>query len=68
MKNITVIAKDRSAVQDAVATELNKVGLSVIGIISAIIGCWAVACFAAGLVSSGGVVNLVSDFIVSFTG
>lgn len=68
MKNTTVIAKDRSIAQDTVTTELNKVGIGAISIASALIGCWAVACFVSGMVASGGAVNFVSNYIVSLVG
>ncbi len=62
MKN-TTMTKTRSAANEKVSTELNKVGAHAVTLSSALIGCWAVACLTSGIISSGGPAGLVSNFI-----
>ena len=68
MKNTTAITKERSAAIDNVSVELNKVGACAIGVSSAVIGCWAVACLASGMISSGGPVAIMSNFVSALVG
>ena len=68
MKNTTTITKERSIANENVSLELNKVGVHAVTISSAMIGCWAVACLASGMISSGGPVNLVSNFVSALIG
>ncbi len=68
MKNTTAITRERSAAIDNVSVELSKVGVGAVGISSALIGCWAVACLASGMISSGGPASLVSNFVSALIG
>lgn len=68
MKNATTITRERSRAIDNVSVEISKVGVSVIGITSALIGCWAVVCLFSGMISSGGPAGLVSNFISALAG
>ena len=68
MKNTTTITKERSVANENVSLELNKVGVHAITISSAMIGCWAVACLASGMISSGGPAGLVSNLVSAFAG
>ncbi len=68
MKNTTTITRAKSIAQENVSLELNKVGVHAVTISSAIIGCWAVACLASGVISSGGPAGLVSNFVSTFIG
>jgi len=68
MKNTTTITRAKSIAQENVSLELNKVGVHAVTISSAIIGCWAVACLASGVISSGGPAGLVSNFVSAFIG
>lgn len=68
MNNTTAITKERSIANENVSLELNKVGVHAVTITSAMVGCWAVASLASGMISSGGPVNLVSNFVSAFTG
>jgi len=67
MKN-TTIAKTRSAANENVSIEINKIGVQAVAFSSALIGCWAVACLASGMISSGGPVNLVTNFVSAVIG
>ncbi len=68
MKNTTTITRERSLANENVSLELNKVGVHAVTITSAMIGCWAVACLASGMISSGGPAGLVSNFVSAFIG
>lgn len=68
MKNATAITRDKSVALDTVSVANGKVGVGVIGVASVLIGCWAVVCLAAGLMSSGGATNLVANFITAVIG
>ena len=47
---------------------MNKVGIHAITISSALIGCWAVACLASGMISTGGPAGLVANFVSAVIG
>lgn len=49
-------------------TEVSKVSLTVVGVFAAIVGVWSLACIVGGLVSSGGVGNLISAWFTAVTG
>ena len=68
MKNTTTITKVETAGKENISLEFNKVGVASIGITSAFIGCWAVACLVSGMVSSGGPVSLVANFVRTLVG
>ncbi len=68
MSQTTATSKDRSIARENVGVELNKVAVGAIGISSAIIGCWAVACLSSAMISSGGPVSLVSHFVSAVIG
>jgi len=68
MKNTTTTTRERSVANENVSTELNKVGVHAITISSALIGCWAVACLASGMLSSGGPAGLVANFVSAVIG
>lgn len=70
MKTTTTQNKISTIVKENVQTaiELQKIGASVIGVSSVLIGGWAVACMTAALNASGGPVNLATDYIRALIG
>ncbi len=68
MTKVTTTTKETSAVNDNASLEVSKSGVAVVGISSAFIGCWAVACLVSGMISSGGPVSLVSNFVTAVIG
>ncbi len=48
--------------------ELHKVGATVVGITSLLIGGWAVACMTAGVIASGGPLALATEYIKAIVG
>lgn len=68
MKKSTTITREKSAAIDNVNVEISKVGIGAIGVVSAVIGCWAVACLFSGMISSGGPAGLISNLLSAITG
>ncbi len=68
MNNTTEIAKTRSAALDNANVEISKAGLNTMGIASALIGCWAVACVVSGMIASGGPVSLLLNYVSAVIG
>ena len=54
--------------ESAVSTEIPKVAVTAIGIASAAIGIWAVACMVAGMINSGGPLELIAQFFKAVSG
>ena len=51
-----------------VTTEISKAGIYTVGIASALIGIWGLACFAGGLVASGGPLSHVGSWFKAVAG
>lgn len=58
------VSKERT---DA-ATEVSKVSIAVVGIFAAMVGLWSLACIVGGIMSSGGVSQLLSSWFKAVTG
>ncbi len=69
MKTILSTEKTSSSVNQKVdvSTEMSKVGIYSIAVAAGIIGCWAVVCLVAGMLNSGGPLQLVSNLFIAFT-
>ncbi|MFZ5775450.1 MAG: hypothetical protein ACOY3Z_08215 [Thermodesulfobacteriota bacterium] len=52
----------------SITSEVSGGALTVMGTASALVGLWAVACFVAAMVQSGGPISLVKDWISAVTG
>ena len=70
MKNTTGMDRSRTASTAAtnVSTEISKTGITAVGIIAGIIGCWAIASIVAGVVNSGGPVDLATSLFKAING
>jgi hypothetical protein len=68
MNTTHTIEKNRSHVKADAATEISKVSICAIGIPAGLIGCWATACFVGGLISSGGPIGLMTDYLKAVIG
>jgi small-conductance mechanosensitive channel len=49
-------------------TEISKAGIYTVGIVSALIGLWGLACFVGGIAASGGPLSLVGNWFKSISG
>ena len=70
MKETTVYARTRVRTDEKVAatTEISKAGMYTVGIVSAMIGVWGLACFVGGLVASGGPLAFVGNWFKAVAG
>jgi hypothetical protein len=70
MKNIPGIDKSRATGSAAtnISTEISKTGITAIAITAGIIGCWAVASMIAGVINSGGPVDLIASLFKAISG
>jgi hypothetical protein len=50
------------------ATEVSKVSITVVGVFATIVGLWSLACIVGGIMSSGGVSELVSAWFKAVAG
>jgi hypothetical protein len=68
MKNATAISREKSVALDTISVGNGQVGVAVIGVTSVLIGCWAVVTLIAGMVTSGGPGELLSNLFKAITG
>lgn len=63
-ENKQVVSSERT---DA-ATEVSKVSITVVGVFATIVGLWSLACIVGGVMSSGGVTELLSAWFTAVSG
>lgn len=70
MKNSRCVDKIRATnnATTNVSTEISKTGITAIGITAGIIGCWAVTSMIAGVINSGGPVDLMASLFKAISG
>ncbi len=70
MRETKVIARPQVRVGGKVdaSSEISKAGMYTVGIASALIGIWGLACFVGGMIASGGPLAFVADWFRSVTG
>ena len=70
MKGTTVNTRIKAQAGEKVTStsEVSKAGMYTVGVASALIGIWGLACFVGGLVASGGPLSLVGNWFKSVTG
>ena len=68
MKNSITKEQARTRAINNSTNEISKVAVSAIGISAGLIGAWAVDCVIAGISSSGGPVELVSNLFKAIAG
>ena len=70
MKNTAVNTRTQVQTGENVsaASEVSKAGVYTIGIISALIGLWGLACFVGGMVASGGPLSFVGNWFKAVAG
>lgn len=70
MKDTKVIARPqvRVGAQVDAATEISRAGMYTVGITSALIGIWGLACFVGGLIASGGPLSFVANWFRAVSG
>ena len=69
MKNTSAIVRTKVRTGEKAATgEISKAGIYTVGIASALIGIWGLACFVGGLVASGGPLAMVGNWFKAVAG
>lgn len=69
MKNTTDMNRSRTATAATNAsTEISKTVITAVGIIAGIIGCWAIASMIAGVINSGGPIDLATNLFKAING
>ena len=70
MKNTAVNTRTQAHTGENVSatTEVSRAGMYTIGIVSALIGAWGLACFVGGLVASGGPLSFVGNWFKAVAG
>ena len=61
MNRIIAINKEQSVAQKSAGMINDKMAVGVIGVVSVLIGCWAIVCLIAGSVASGGPGGLMAN-------
>lgn len=69
MKTILSAEKTQSSANQKVdvSTEMSKIGIYSIAIAAGIIGCWAVISLIAGMINSGGPLQLINSLFTAMT-
>lgn len=70
MKNATVNTRTQVQTGENVSatSEVSKAGIYTVGIVSAIVGVWGFACFAGGMISSGGPLSFIGNWFKAVAG
>ena len=68
MKDNILTNKLKTGTQTDAASEISKVAVSAIGISACVIGIWAVASVIAGISTSGGPIDLISNLFKAIFG
>ena len=64
----TTLTRTRVNDQAQVGAEVSKGAIATVGVASALIGLWAVACFVGGMLASGGPLAVCRAWISAVTG
>lgn len=64
----TALTRTRVTEQAAADTNVSKGALTALGVASALVGLWAVACFVGGMLASGGPIALARAWVSAITG
>ena len=66
--NAAVRVRTRNAEKVNVKSEVNKVAIGTLAIAAGLVGAWVVTAFVAGIMASGGVVPMISNWIHAVIG
>ncbi len=66
--NTAVKVRTRQAENANVKTEVNKVAIVSLAVAAGLVGAWVVTAFVAGIVASGGVAPMVSNWVQAVFG
>jgi len=60
--------KTRTKENATATTEISRAGIYTVGIASALIGVWGLACFVGGMIASGGPLSFVGNWFKAVAG
>lgn len=60
--------RTRASEKATASAEISKAGIYTVGIASALIGIWGLACFVGGMVASGGPLSFVGNWFKAVAG
>lgn len=66
--NAAVKVRTKSSEKVNVSTEVNKVALATLTVAAGLIGAWVITAFVAGMLASGGLVPMISNWLQAVIG
>lgn len=66
--NAAVKVRTKSGERVNVSTEVNKVAIGTLAVAAGLVGAWVITAFVAGMLASGGLVPMISNWIQAVIG
>lgn len=66
--NAAVKVRTKSGERVNVSTEVNKVAIGTLAVAAGLVGAWVITAFVAGMMASGGLVPMISNWIQAVIG
>jgi hypothetical protein len=66
--NAAVKVRTKSSEKVNVSTEVNKMALATLTVAAGLVGAWVITAFVAGMLASGGLVPMISNWIQAVIG
>ena len=66
--NAAVKVRTKSGERVNVGTEVNKVAIATLAVAAGLVGAWVITAFVAGMLASGGLVPMISNWIHAVIG
>lgn len=66
--NAAVKVRTKSGEKVNVSTEVNKVAVGTLAVAAGLVGAWVITAFVAGMMASGGLVPMISNWIQAVIG
>lgn len=66
--NAAVKVRTKSGERVNVTTEVNKVAIATLAVAAGLVGAWVITAFVAGMMASGGLVPMISNWIHAVIG
>ncbi|MHB8811204.1 MAG: hypothetical protein ACYC9M_14510 [Desulfobulbaceae bacterium] len=66
--NAAVKVRTKSGERVNVSTEVNKVAIATLAVAAGLVGAWVITAFVAGMMASGGLVPMISNWIHAVIG
>ena len=66
--NAAVKVRTKSGERVNVTTEVNKVAIATLAVAAGLVGAWVITAFVAGMMASGGLVPMISNWVQAVIG